>query len=220
MASSIRSSIAAARVGATFQLSLKSPLLQSPGKKLHDPQAKVGCCHCPGRTYLLKYHNRFTVFHAASRQAEICYDPQHSWILYSICLSLPYLPLYPVHPFMMQKYFLKERISRSRVNAQIGGNSSFPVDGQRSLRRDINSISGEPAVKAISISSDNLVRDFCDADTTQQPAPVAAERGSILGAIALIVGTSVGAGILALPAETAPAVSGYSILRSVFYFDA
>ena len=107
----------------------------------------------------------------------------------------------------MQNDSLKKRILRTGVTAQIRGNSGFQVDRQRSLSQEIDRISGEPVVKAISITSDHLLREISNADTAQQHGPAAAERGSILGAIALIVGTSVGAGILALPAETAPAVS-------------
>lgn len=49
----------------------------------------------------------------------------------------------------------------------------------------------------------------------EEPSKVAKKKGTIAGAVALIIGTSIGSGILALPKKASPAV--FSI--SFYYFE-
>lgn len=42
---------------------------------------------------------------------------------------------------------------------------------------------------------------------SEEKVKISKEKGSIAGAVALIIGTSIGSGILALPKKTSPAVN-------------
>jgi tyrosine-specific transport protein len=51
---------------------------------------------------------------------------------------------------------------------------------------------------------------------SEEPSKVAKKKGTIAGAVALIIGTSIGSGILALPKKASPAVL---LSKSFSYFD-
>lgn len=56
-------------------------------------------------------------------------------------------------------------------------------------------------------------------DPTSRITNSSAKKGTVAGAVALIIGTSIGSGILALPNKTSPAVTRYFYhLRSNYSF--
>jgi hypothetical protein len=61
-------------------------------------------------------------------------------------------------------------------------------------------------------------KPFTNDDESSEKFTNKSEQGTIRGAISLITGTSIGSGILALPASTAPAVCFYEEERHCSHF--
>lgn len=57
--------------------------------------------------------------------------------------------------------------------------------------------------------------DRLESEDELQPVTESEKKGTVAGAVAFVIGTSIGSGILALPEKASPAVS---FSRSLFYF--
>lgn len=65
----------------------------------------------------------------------------------------------------------------------------------------------EGARQAQSLRLSPIWRRKCIVNLKEEPVKISKKKGTIAGAVSLIIGTSIGSGILALPKKTSPAVS-------------
>lgn len=72
--------------------------------------------------------------------------------------------------------------------------------------------------KSLKISATKGKEYFANAKSEEQiTQKIDKKKGTVAGAVALIIGTSIGSGILALPQKTSPAVTMFLFVNYTFY---